>query len=67
MGKANIGSSPSATWKRLIGLLKEQKEDCARMISSEMGKLITEAEAEVEKCMALCSYVLDHATGCTRR
>ena len=31
------------------------------MISSEMGKLITEAEAEVEKCMALCSYVLDHA------
>jgi len=47
--------------ERLIGLLKEQKEDCARMISSEMGKLITEAEAEVEKCMALCSYVLDHA------
>ena len=47
--------------EQLLGLLKEQKEDCARMISSEMGKLITEAEAEVEKCMALCSYVLDHA------
>ena len=47
--------------EQLINLLKEYKEDCARMISSEMGKLITEAESEVEKCMALCSYVLDHA------
>ena len=47
--------------ERLNSLLAERKEDCARMISSEMGKLITESEAEVEKCMALCSYVLDQA------
>ncbi len=41
--------------------LRQQKEAYARMITLEMGKLYTEAVAEVEKCALACEYFCANA------
>lgn len=48
-------------FKRMASLLREQKEELAALITAEMGKIITESKAEIEKCAWLCDYYADHA------
>ena len=45
----------------LARLLRDRKDRYARTITTEMGKPITEALAEIEKCAFTCDFYADHA------
>ena len=47
--------------RRTAALLRDRKSALADIITSEMGKLIGEAEAEIEKCAWVCEYYADNA------
>ncbi len=46
-------------FKTMATLLRRQKQDLAAIITAEMGKIISESVAEVEKCAWLCDYYAD--------
>ncbi len=46
---------------RLAQHLRENERPLATLISQEMGKLIGEARAEVNKCAQVCEYYAQHA------
>ena len=48
--------------KQVAEELKKNARDYARTISMEMGKPISQAVAEVEKCAWVCEYYADHAS-----
>ena len=45
----------------LSSLLKKRKETLGTLITNEMGKVIAESIAEVEKCAYVCDYYVEHA------
>lgn len=45
----------------LADLLQQRAQDFANIITQEMGKPISQARAEVDKCVALCEYYAQHA------
>ena len=54
-------ASRSQCFIRLAQLLLDNKHTYANQITTEMGKPITQAIAEIEKCARLCSYYVAHA------
>src|SRR5690606_26775724 len=42
-------------------ILENQKDRFAQLITREMGKLMSESRAEIEKCAKLCRYYADNA------
>src|SRR2546423_7368551 len=46
---------------RIAGLLIAKRDDFAYTITSEMGKVLKEAKAEVEKCATSCHYYAENA------
>ena len=49
-------------WMRRLALLLEMdRDELATLITAEMGKPITAARAEVDKCAGACRFFADHA------
>ena len=51
----------SQMMQNLSSLLKSKKEDLAHLMALEMGKVIKEGIAEVEKCAWVCDYYVQNA------
>ncbi len=47
--------------KRAAKILLENKNEYAKLITQEMGKIISESTGEIEKCALVCNYYADHA------
>ena len=47
--------------KNMANVLRDDQDILAELITLEMGKLYSEAMAEVEKCAMLCDYYAEHA------
>lgn len=47
--------------KKAAALLKEQRDDFAKLITLEMGKLLKEAQQEVSLCVKILDYYADNA------
>jgi succinate-semialdehyde dehydrogenase/glutarate-semialdehyde dehydrogenase len=47
--------------RNLAEVFRRNKEEYAHLITEEMGKLLKEARAEVEKCAIGCDYYANHA------
>ncbi len=47
--------------KRAAHALRSSKESLARTITEEMGKIIIESRAEIEKCAWVCDFYADNA------
>ncbi|MEO5601627.1 MAG: NAD-dependent succinate-semialdehyde dehydrogenase [Cyclobacteriaceae bacterium] len=47
--------------KRAANLLRTNKNEYALVISTEMGKVLTEATGEIQKCADACDFFADHA------
>ena len=54
-------SDRSDLMHRAAAVLREKKEDYARLITLEMGKTLGESRAEVEKCAWGCEFYADEA------
>lgn len=46
---------------RLAELLGEREAELSALMTSEMGKPILQAKAEIQKCASVCRYYADHA------
>src|SRR5688572_8992651 len=49
--------------RRIAKTLRDKSTDLALLISQEMGKPLTEARAEIEKCAITCEYYATNAIG----
>ena len=54
-------SSRKILMKSAAGLLRENKNKYAKILTLEMGKPIIQAVAEVEKCAWVCDYYAENA------
>ncbi len=51
----------SAVIRKAARILRERKDEFARLMTEEMGKTLDDGRAEVEKCAFQCDWFADHA------
>ena len=51
----------AAVIRKAAAILRERKDEFARLMTEEMGKTIDDGRAEVEKCAFHCDWFADHA------
>jgi len=51
----------SGLFRNAALILREKKEIYARLMTEEMGKIIRESKAEIEKCANACDHYAEHA------
>ncbi len=51
----------AAVFNNTAVILRRNKEELAALITREMGKVIAESKAEIEKCAYVCEYYAQHA------
>ena len=42
-------------------ILAKNKQEYAKLITQEMGKPISQSEAEIDKCISHCQYYIDNS------
>ena len=47
--------------KSAAEILREEMDECSAIITAEMGKVIGESRAEIEKCACVCEYYAENA------
>ncbi len=47
--------------KRTAAILRERKDELAKLMAAEMGKPLTQGAAEAEKCAWVCDHYAEHA------
>jgi succinate-semialdehyde dehydrogenase/glutarate-semialdehyde dehydrogenase len=52
--------------KKAAAILRELKDDLARLMATEMGKPLAQGAAEAQKCAWACDYYADHAEAMLR-
>ncbi|MFO7593912.1 MAG: NAD-dependent succinate-semialdehyde dehydrogenase [Pseudomonadota bacterium] len=50
----------AALMQQAAGLLRERRDDLAKLITLEMGKRFKEAQGEIEKCAWVCDYYAEN-------
>ena len=50
----------AALFGALATTLRENSEELAGLVTLEMGKILAESRAEVEKCALFCDYIAEH-------
>jgi succinate-semialdehyde dehydrogenase/glutarate-semialdehyde dehydrogenase len=67
LASAAWGATPiaarAALLSRVAVLLRQRRDECARLMTLEMGKPIAAAEAEVEKCAWVCEHYAARGPG----
>ena len=51
----------STILRKAAAMLRDRKEEFARLMTEEMGKTVTDGRAEIEKCAFHCDWFADHA------
>ncbi len=59
-------SSRGSFFRKLSDVLDKKKRNIAEKITQEMGKPISQALTEIERCMNICTYFADHAEELTK-
>jgi succinate-semialdehyde dehydrogenase / glutarate-semialdehyde dehydrogenase len=71
--KISTASSAFKTWsksgfsdrmekmKRAAAILRQHRDEYAKTVSLEMGKVLAESKAEIEKCASVCDYYAENA------
>jgi succinate-semialdehyde dehydrogenase/glutarate-semialdehyde dehydrogenase len=75
VAKARRAAEAQRAWRRTdfderarlmraaAGVLRRRRDEFANLMTSEMGKTVTDGRAEVDKCASACEHFAEHAAG----